>query len=182
MLMLFHADFESSFRDGNTRQVARLAPRIMDLMLDSQVFMYPQYLPRIAFQSRKVQFTAYAPSEYQLIAMGLEKHLTAISMAKKPLRKGAQPLRIACKRMAKDTIHGKEYRRIFFKINELLDMEQYNPIKYYFEHKRAPPVHQYVWGFGNGVVCTPREQFHLLPNGWKYYIEVSFVFLLNLHI
>lgn len=176
MLILPHSKLYPSFSDGNTRQVPRLAPRIMDLMLDSQVFMYPQYLPRMAFQSKKVQFTAYAPSEYQLIAMGLEKHLTAIKMAKKPLRKGADPLRIACKRMAKDTIHGKEYRRIFFKVNELFEMQQYNPIKYYFEHNRAPPVNQYIWGFENGVVRTPREQYHLLANGWKYYIEVSLGF------
>lgn len=151
----------------------RLPPRIMDLMLDSSVFMYPQYLPRIAFQPRTVQFTAYAPSEYQLIAMGLERHLTAIRTAKKPLRKSADPVRIACKRMSKDLIHGKEYRRIFFKVNELCKMQQYNPVKYYFDHHCAPPVNQILLGFEGGVVPTPRQQYHLLANAWKYYIHVS---------
>jgi len=153
--------------------VPRLPPRIMDLMLDSPVFMYPQYLPRIAFQPRTVQFTTYAPSEYQLIAMGLEKYLDAIRSAKKPLRKTADPVRIACKRMAKDLIHGKEYRRIFFKVNELCKMQQYNPVKYYFDHHRAPPVNQILLGFEGGVVPTPRQQYHLLANAWKYYIHVS---------
>ncbi|XP_034476357.1 uncharacterized protein LOC117783197 [Drosophila innubila] len=162
---------ETELTDGNTRQVPRLPPRIMDLMLDSPVFMYPQYLPRIAFQPRTVQFTTYAPSEYQLIAMGLEKYLDAIRSAKKPLRKTADPVRIACKRMAKDLIHGKEYRRIFFKVNELCKMQQYNPVKYYFDHQRAPPVNQILLGFEGGVVPTPRQQYHLLANAWKYYIH-----------
>ncbi|KAH8354992.1 hypothetical protein KR093_003500 [Drosophila rubida] len=161
---------ETQSTDANNRQVPRLPPRIMDLMLDSPVFMYPQYLPRIAFQPRNSQFTAYAPSEYQLIAMGLEKYLNLIRNAKKPLQKHADPVRVACKRMAKDLIHGKEYRRIFFKINELCDWKQYNPIKYYFEHQRAPPVDRIILGFKDGIVRTPREQYHLLANAWKYYI------------
>ncbi|KAH8403651.1 hypothetical protein KR215_000428, partial [Drosophila sulfurigaster] len=161
---------EAQLTESNNRQVPRLPPRIMDLMLDSPVFMYPQYLPRMAFQPKNVQFTAYAPSEYQLIAMGLEKHLNVIKSAKKPLRKHADPVRVACKRMAKDLIHGKEYRRIFFKVNELCQGTHYNPIKYYFEHQRAPPVNRMILGFKDGVVLTPREQYHLLANAWKYYI------------
>ncbi|KAH8298573.1 hypothetical protein KR044_012147, partial [Drosophila immigrans] len=161
---------EAQLTETNNRQVPRLPPRIMDLMLDSPVFMYPQYLPRMAFQPRNVQLTTYAPSEYQLIAMGLEKHLNMINSAKKPLRKHADPDRVACKRMAKDLIHGKEYRRIYFKVNELRQMEHYNPVKYYYEHRRAPPVDRMILGFKDGVVRTPRTQYHLLANAWKYYI------------
>lgn len=167
-----HIPFSLS-SDGHTRQVPRLPPRIMDLMLDSKVFMYPQYLPRMAFQPRTVQFAAYAPSEYQLMAMGLEKYIKAIKCAEFPVRKGADPIRIACNRMVKDLIHGKQARRVFAKIQELCDMEQYNPVKYYFDHERAPPVNQVLIGFEGGIVRTPREQYDLLPSGWKYYIEVS---------
>ncbi|XP_064535814.1 uncharacterized protein mute [Drosophila montana] len=162
---------EAELTDGHTRQVPRLPPRIMDLMLDSKVFMYPQYLPRMAFQPRTLQFTAYAPSEYQLIAMGLEKHLNAIKTAKRKLHKNADPIRVACNRMAKDLLHGKQGRRLFYKVKELCDMEQYNPVKYYFEHERAPPVNQILLGFEGGVVRTPREQYYALPSGWKYYIQ-----------
>lgn len=168
------------FSDGHTRQVPRLPPRIMDLMLDSKVFMYPQYLPRMAFQPRTLQFTAYAPAEYQLIAMGLEKHLNAIKTSKRKLHKSADPIRVACNRMAKDLLHGKQGRRLFYKVKELCDMEQYNPVKYYFEHGLAPPVNQILLGFEGGVVRTPREQYHALPSGWKYYIEVSASFYIKL--
>ncbi|XP_017079177.1 uncharacterized protein LOC108113172 [Drosophila eugracilis] len=162
---------ETDLTDGHTRQVPRLAPRIMDLMLDSRVFMYPQYLPRMAFQPKLTQVTAYAPSEYQLIAIGLEKHMTEIQTAKRPLRKGADPIRVACKRMAKDTIYGKTARRIFMKIAELRDSEQYNPVKYFLDRERAPPPNHILWGFEGGVVRTPRERHYELPSGWQYYIE-----------
>ncbi|KAH8284640.1 hypothetical protein KR018_009506 [Drosophila ironensis] len=162
---------ETDLTDGRTRQVPRLAPRIMDLMLDSRVFMYPQYLPRMAFQPKLNQITAYAPSEYQLIAMGLEKHIEALWHVKRPLRKGADPVRLACKRMAKDLISGKTGRRIFMKITELRESEQYNPVKYYFDHRRAPPIDQILWGFHQGEVKTPRERFAELPSGWQYYIQ-----------
>ncbi|KAH8291293.1 hypothetical protein KR054_010370 [Drosophila jambulina] len=163
---------EAELTDGHTRQVPRLAPRIMDLMLDSRVFMYPQYLPRMAFQPKLTQISAYAPSEYQLIAMGLEKHMTAIRNMKRPLRRGADPIRLACRRMAKDTIYGKSDRRISIKINELRDQEQYNPVKYFFDRERAPPVsNNILWGFEGGVVRTPRERYQELPSGWQYYIQ-----------
>lgn len=158
----------------------RLAPRIMDLILDSRVFMYPQYLPRMAFQPKLTQVTAYAPSEYQLIAMGLEKHMTSIRNAKRPLRKGADPIRMACMRMAKDTICGKTARRIFMKINELRALDQYNPVKYFLDRERAPPVNNNIlWGFEGGLVRTPRERYQELPSGWQYYIQVRNIFSLQ---
>ncbi|XP_017125281.1 uncharacterized protein LOC108144702 [Drosophila elegans] len=162
---------ETELTDGHTRQVPRLAPRIMDLMLDSQVFMYPQYLPRMAFQPKLTQVTAYAPSEYQLIAIGLEKHMEVIGKAKRSLRKGADPIRVACRRMAKDTIHGKTARRIFMKITELRNSKQYNPVKYFLDRQRAPPTNHILWGFEGGLVRTPRERHQELPSGWQYYIE-----------
>ncbi|XP_017049833.1 uncharacterized protein LOC108093948 [Drosophila ficusphila] len=162
---------ETDLTDGTTRQVPRLAPRIMDLMLDSRVFMYPQYLPRMAFQPKFAQVTAYAPSEYQLIAIGLEKHMEAIKKANRPLRKGADPIRVACKRMAKDTIYGKTGRRIFMKVTELRESKQYNPVKYFLERERAPPANHILWGFEGGLVRTPRERHKELPSGWQYYIE-----------
>ncbi|XP_017024733.1 uncharacterized protein mute [Drosophila kikkawai] len=165
---------ETDLTDGHTRQVPRLAPRIMDLMLDSRVFMYPQYLPRMAFQPKLTQISAYAPSEYQLIAMGLEKHMAAITNLKKPLRKGADPIRIACRRMAKDTICEKTDRRIFMKITELRASDQYNPVKYFLDRERAPPVSNNVlWSFEGGLVRTPRERYQELPSGWQYYIQKS---------
>ncbi|KAH8401102.1 hypothetical protein KR009_003026 [Drosophila setifemur] len=162
---------ETDLTDGHTRQVPRLAPRIMDLMLDSQVFMYPQYMPRMAFQPKLNQITAYAPSEYQLLAIGLEKHMTAIRTSKRPLRKGSDPVRVCCKRMAKDTIFGKTARRIIMKIFELRNAHQYNPVKYFFDRDRAPPISQIVWGFELGQVKTPRERFPELPSGWQYYVQ-----------
>ncbi|SPP74818.1 uncharacterized protein LOC117578540 [Drosophila guanche] len=162
---------ETDLTDGRTRQVPRLAPRIMDLMLDSRVFMYPQYLPRMAFKPRLQHITAWAPSEYQLIAMGLEKHMTDIRNAKRPLRKSADPVRIACKRMAKDMLHDKSGRRIFFKVLELRETDQYNPVKYYFDHERAPPINHILLGFHGGKVLLPRERYQELPSAWQYYIQ-----------
>ncbi|XP_002016430.2 uncharacterized protein LOC6590417 [Drosophila persimilis] len=162
---------ETDLTDGRTRQVPRLAPRIMDLMLDSRVFMYPQYMPRMAFKPRMQHISAYAPSEYQLIAMGLEKHMTDIRNSKRPLRKSSDPVRIACRRMAKDRLHGKSGKRIFFKVNELREMYQYNPVKYYFDHERAPPINHILLGFEGGQVLTPRERYQELPSAWQYYMQ-----------
>ncbi|XP_022226226.2 uncharacterized protein LOC111076659 [Drosophila obscura] len=162
---------ETDLTGGRTRQVPRLASRIMDLMLDSRVFMYPKYLPRMAFKPRIPHITAWAPYEYQLIAMGLEKHMTDIKNAKRPLRKSADPVRISCKRMAKDLLHGKSGRRIFFKVIELRETYQYNPVKYYFDHERAPPINHILLGFDRGQVLIPRERYQELPSAWQYYMQ-----------
>lgn len=70
----------------------------------------------------------FSPVEAYLIAMGLEKHLQIIYENKEKISK-TTPLRVACKRLSKDTVYGKRFRRIWDHIVHLQKVDYYNPIK-----------------------------------------------------
>ena len=90
--------------------------------------MYPQYLPRMPF-SPKAKIHVFSPAESYLIAMGLEKHLKLIYDRMERVPPKTTPLRTACKRLCKDTLHGKRYRRVWGYIMHLQKVDYYNPIK-----------------------------------------------------
>lgn len=90
--------------------------------------MYPQYLPRMPF-SPKAKIHVFSPAESYLIAMGLEKHLKLIYDKMERVPPKTTPLRTACKRLCKDTLHGKRYRRVWGYIMHLQKVDYYNPIK-----------------------------------------------------
>lgn len=100
----------------------------MEFILDSDFFIYPEYLPRIPFKAKCSGCSSFAPSESYLIALGLEKHLNHILHQEKTHHK-VTPLLLACKRLAFDTIHGKHYRSIYRYVKKQLEADYYNPIK-----------------------------------------------------
>lgn len=116
-------------RNKNTRQIPRFPPRVMDAIVNSKVFMYPQYLPRIPFTPRQRTYEAFAPAESQLIAMGLEKHMKRITETNEKVYHKTTPLRLACKRLCRDMVWGKNYRRVWEHIMNLKKANYYNPIK-----------------------------------------------------
>lgn len=95
-------------------------------MLDSVVFMYPELLPRIAFTSKKCSFHVFAPTESQLIALGLEKHM---SIGRKQKRKKFVTLRRACEIISREMGRSKTQRRIWDHIKVLRNAPYYNPVK-----------------------------------------------------
>ncbi|KAM7341508.1 gon-4 like protein muscle wasted isoform 2-T2 [Cochliomyia hominivorax] len=156
---------------NRSRQIPRFHPRIIECYLNSPVFMYPQYLPRMPFAS-KPSNPIFSPEESYLIAMGLEKHLQLIYDNKEKISYKTTPLRVACKRLARDTMSGKRFRRIWQHILYLKDVDYYNPIKYFFEHNRAPPVeHDPVWTFDNNVVLAPKDRVSELPSVYQHYLQ-----------
>lgn len=120
--------FISYFSSHQSRQIPRFHPRILECYLNSPVFMYPQYLPRMPFAA-KPTIPVFSPAESYLIAMGLEKHLQLIYETKEKISYKTTPLRVACKRLAKDTVCGKRHRRIWKHIVYLQNVDYYNPIK-----------------------------------------------------
>lgn len=101
----------------------------MELVLNSEVFMYPEYLPRIPFTSRRSTYEAFAPAEMQLIAMGLERHIRKIRETGERLSKKTSELKVAVERLAKDTVYGKSYRRLWAQVKRLRNTDYYNPVK-----------------------------------------------------
>ncbi|XP_065369524.1 uncharacterized protein mute [Calliphora vicina] len=153
------------------RKIPRFHPRIIDCYLNSPVFMYPQYLPRMPFSS-KPSVPIFSPVESYLVAMGLEKHLRLIYEKKEKISFKTTPLRVACKRLAKDTVCGKRPRRIWGHILHLQNVDYYNPIKYFFEHNRAPPVdHDPIWTYENNVVLPPKDRIPELPLVFQTYLQ-----------
>ncbi|XP_023301038.2 uncharacterized protein LOC111683217 [Lucilia cuprina] len=154
-----------------SRHSTRFHPRILDCYLNSPVFMYPQYLPRLPF-SGKPSNPIFSPVESYLIAMGLEKHLQLIYEKKEKISYKTTPLRVACNRLARDTVCGKLPRRIWDHIMHLQKVDYYNPIKYFFEHNKAPPVdHDPIWTFENNVVLPPKDRIPELPVVFQTYIQ-----------
>ncbi|XP_020712601.1 uncharacterized protein LOC101453433 [Ceratitis capitata] len=156
---------------SNCRQVPRFPPRIMELMLNSKVFMYPQYLPRIPFRSRPRRYECFAPAEMQLIAMGLERHINKIRETGERLSNKTNEVRAAVRRLITDTVYGKSIRRVWGQVRNLRHANFYNPVKFYFEHKRAPPIEHKLITFENSKVLPPKDRYEDLPLAWQTYID-----------
>ncbi|XP_075169020.1 gon-4 like protein muscle wasted [Haematobia irritans] len=163
---------EVELTNHNTRQIPRFHPRMLECFLNSDVFMYPEYLPRMPFSSKVTSYEAFSPVESYLIAMGLEKHVRIINERKERIPNKSTPLRMACKRLTKDTLSGKQHRRVWAHMMHLKDVDYYNPIKYYFEHNKAPPVeYTPIIGFENNTVLPPKDRYDELPLVFQTYLQ-----------
>lgn len=77
-------------------------------------------------------------------------------------------LKAACDRIVYNgLLVGKKSRRIFDWVKLNTTNEVYNPIQYFFEFKRAPPViheiHDYSYAYG----FTLKDRVDELPVNWK---------------
>ncbi|XP_053966533.1 uncharacterized protein LOC128868456 [Anastrepha ludens] len=169
MMEFIHTEIDHT--KSNCRQIPRFPPRIMDLILNSKVFMYPQYLPRIPFTTSHCSYEVFSPAEMQLIAMGLEKHIRRIRETGERVSKKTTELKTAVLRLAKDTVFGKSARRIWSRVKALRNTDYYNPVKYYFDHKRAPPVEHKLITFENNKVLPPKNRYEELPLAWQTHLD-----------
>ncbi|XP_073813487.1 gon-4 like protein muscle wasted [Musca autumnalis] len=170
LMQFLHREVELT--NHNTRQIPRFHPRLLECFLESDVFMYPEYLPRMPFTPKVISLETFSPVETYLIAMGLEKHVNLILQKNEKIGRNSTPERMACKRLTKDILQGKNHRRVWPYIMQMKEAEYYNPIKYYFEHKRAPPVeHTPIVGFANNTVPLPKDRFSELPLVFQQYLQ-----------
>uniref|UniRef100_A0A034WK91 GON-4-like protein n=2 Tax=Bactrocera dorsalis TaxID=27457 RepID=A0A034WK91_BACDO len=169
LMKFIHSEINST--KSNCRQVPRFPPRIMEFVINSEAFMYPEYLPRIPFTSRRTKYEAFAPAEMQLIAMGLERHIQKIRQTGERISKKTSELKVAVERLTKDTVYGKSFYRIWTQVKCLRNADYFNPVKYYFEHKRAPPVQHKLIYFENNKVLPPKDRYTELPLAWQTHID-----------
>ncbi|XP_061398675.1 uncharacterized protein LOC133334396 [Musca vetustissima] len=170
LMKFLHREVELT--NHNTRQIPRFHPRLLDCFLESDVFMYPEYLPRMPFSPKVITIETFSPVECYLIAMGLEKHVKLIEKRKERIHKKSSAERKACKRFTKEILQGKNHRRVWDYIEHMRNAEYYNPIKYYFDNKRAPPVeYTPIIGFENNTVPLPKDRFPELPLVFQQYLQ-----------
>lgn len=81
------------------------------------------------FSPKVLTYEVFSPVESYLIAMGLEKHMKIIAEKKERIPNKSTPIRMACKRLTKDTLSGKHHRRVWDHIEHLKKAEYYNPVK-----------------------------------------------------
>ncbi|TMW42282.1 hypothetical protein DOY81_012636, partial [Sarcophaga bullata] len=57
-------------------------------------------------------------------------------------------------------------------IMHLQKVDYYNPIKYFFEHNKAPPVEsEPIIGFENNTVLPPKDRIPELPLVYQTYLR-----------
>lgn len=170
-MKFIYRELRKSRKSKTNYQVSRFSPRIMKKLLASPAILYPSFLPKIPFAVQRIMHHSFAPSESILIAMGLERYSNDALNSKRTYRREAA-LSIICRRITGTLIHGKNFRRVRDIIACLRKSDSYNPIKYYYENERAPPIeHNLIWiDFGN--VLPPNQRIADLPLMWQDFLHV----------
>ncbi|XP_055904929.1 uncharacterized protein LOC129940575 [Eupeodes corollae] len=156
---------------GTNYQISRFSPRIMKKLLSSPAIMYPDYMPKIPFAAQKISFQPFAPAESILIAMGLERFYND-ALKKNCTTRRETPMYIVCERIARTLTCGKKPRRLQDHINYLRKADTYNPIKYYFEHQKAPPVEHNLQWIDYSNILPPIQRIAELPLIWQDFLHV----------
>ncbi|XP_067012946.1 GON-4-like protein isoform X2 [Anabrus simplex] len=144
-------------------------PKMMEVVSRSSVFLYPLLLPPVPFRCDGFRKPQYLLSEDELVAIGLEQFMEYAQnnpslFPKKWTMTHVLPLITAYMLPTKDPKH------LYFHIRKCSHIK-FNPIKYYFENKVAPPTEHYVIPYNKDLVKAPCEQPKaLLPHIWQEYI------------
>ncbi|KAL5287994.1 GON4L family protein [Megaselia abdita] len=154
------------------RNIMRFPPKVMQAILTEEAFLYPEFVPKMAFRTDQHENAMhdFSVSELWLIAIGLERYLLPIHQKiETNLSSYRTDLKAACERMSwehQGFVH-KKPRRIYewVQLNQTVDI--YNPIQYFFEFNRSPPVKHEIheYSFEYGITLKDRVD-ELLPN-WK---------------
>lgn len=114
----------------------RFPPRIMKLMIESKVFIYPELLPKIPFHFHKNHLKIrnnFCPSEDHILAFAMEKYFQEINNEKlttSSIDPRICDLRKVCEKITTNLIKCKSWRSIFGYIKSCRDKKtSYNPIK-----------------------------------------------------
>nr|CAH7758945.1 unnamed protein product [Callosobruchus chinensis] len=154
---------------GNT-YIPTFPTLIFDTIAKSDVFIYPSLLPKIPFKSAKMfkGITPFTNSEDNLIALGLEQFVSLSLFT----RRGELQWKAACVLIHE---HIMPYRDVNTIKNHIQKCKSYrcadNPIRYYFERKKAPTTVHYVTDLNQMKILPPcRREPAELPYQWKNFI------------
>lgn len=170
-MKFMYRELQRNTRSKTNYQVSRFSPRIMKKLLASPAIVYPSYLPKIPFANYRPSFHAFTPAESILIAMGLERFSNGVLNTKRKYRRETA-MSIICRRICSKFIHGKKFRRLRDHITSLRRSEYFNPVKYYFEHQKAPPVEHEILPIDLTNVLPPIQRVPELPLVWQDFVHV----------
>lgn len=163
-------------KQTGSEYIVTFPPLILDTILNSSVFIYPDLLPRIPFKSKHVQNVRKNPfckGEDELVAMGLDQFLPYLENDKHHLKKdGTVRLTHACNYIQRYMMPCRDYQTIYRHIiHSRLPKAEPNAIKYFFENQAPPQLVHYVMPLKSfGVVAPCQRPAHMLPYQWKVHL------------
>ncbi|KAF5275263.1 hypothetical protein FQA39_LY06923 [Lamprigera yunnana] len=156
--------------------IVTFPPLVMDLIAKSEVFIYPDLLPMIPFKSSALfskKLDTYTTCEDQLIALGLEKFVADLSQDSTNFNgKGEVNLKKLCLLIKTYLTPTKDLMKLYYHVlNSNSLKSSANPIKYYYETKRAPVVIHYVRNLSEyGIVPPCKRKKEMLPYQWQLHL------------
>lgn len=172
-------DNKTKFRKFSSRHPDRFPfhPRMVDLMADSRVFIYPWLLPKVAIFQVLPGPCIPSVHEEQLIAMGLEQFSPFCAGLLAGTGKGtaSQTQSLVHSMISHYMMPQWSGKKIGWRIKRLLRAgAPANPVKYYAEHGMAPPViHSFV-PFNRYAVPKLRDvPLSSLPVRWRELLAMS---------
>ncbi|XP_044264202.1 uncharacterized protein LOC123011021 [Tribolium madens] len=173
--------FESiAARKAGTEYVVTFPPLLLKTVSNSEVFIYPDLLPRIPFRSfhvtnrRKYYFTS---GEENLIALFLEQAIPFMKQDPHHLNKRKKiNMDHVCFLINKFLMPHVPPQKILIHIRKIKQMDdESNPIKFFYTHKKAPPTVHYVVPVDVNNLCPPcKKSPESLPLLWRQYIYPNY--------
>ncbi|XP_055374922.1 uncharacterized protein LOC129607773 [Condylostylus longicornis] len=155
-------------RRPRSHRIIKFPPKTMKLVLKSNVFLYPEFLPRLPFvSSSHADYHDLAPVESHLLAFELEKYLPGVLDLLKNAHKKTSAVKLACDKISNEIMTGKSGRRLYDFYKQELESDNYNPIKYFNERGKAPPFEHLIKPFDPNCILPPIAKKQQLPMLWK---------------
>lgn len=146
---------------------AKIPPQLINFCGDSTAFLYPLLLPDVGviFSSSKTCRIDYTHHENHLIALGLEQ-FTDDYKSKNNTLPSIMELARSINRVL---MPHREPRSIASHVKWLTKENYMNPVKYYYEYKKSPPIGHYVVNITDAVALRDQPQ-QLIPPNWKKHL------------
>ncbi|XP_031624264.1 uncharacterized protein LOC116341381 isoform X2 [Contarinia nasturtii] len=158
--------------------------RILSIISESKVFIYPHLLPAIPFRFKTAKSSEYFPAEDYLLAFLLE-HFFGELQWKSINYKFSKPKEVklnnVCKHISAHLNYLRHWKSIYDYIRFRRKNEIINPIKFYFSHKRAPPIriiYEKISPISHGETFNPefvtepaKQPLKKLTAQWSKYAE-----------
>nr|CAD7431732.1 unnamed protein product [Timema monikensis] len=142
--------------------------QLLDLVSNSEVFLYPLLLPPIPFRSDIITHNLYLPPENELIAIGLEQFENYMKNDSSFYKK--RKLSVVVPLVIKHMMPWRDHRLLLKYIRRAKTIPS-NPIQYYLENNVAPVTEHFVIPFSLDSVKPPNKQpKELLPSVWREHI------------
>ncbi|XP_019876830.1 uncharacterized protein LOC109604740 isoform X2 [Aethina tumida] len=159
----FENDICESLRrknSGNYDYVSTIPPDILGIISSSKVFLYTSLLPRIPYKSEQFfskKKVVFENTEDNLIALGLERFMPSPEECSDFRNKAT--IKKVSKTIQENILSTKSFMNIY---NHIISMKSTrcanNPIKYYFQNKKAPSTTHYVYPLNQLKVIPPCER------------------------